>query len=140
MASVIRIKPYHYIHVLDNNANVTSVVVGPKTFTRQDHEKVVSGPTEMIMIPPRHYCVIANPVLRENGKVTVDGNGNAKLRHGDEEIRLQQEPFPLYPGEELKGKVTALQVVAPNAALRLRCIRDFHEGSGEKKIETCSRR
>jgi len=35
MASVIRIKPYHYIHVLDNNANVTRVEVGPQTFTRK---------------------------------------------------------------------------------------------------------
>jgi len=133
MASVIRIKPYHYIHVLDNNSNVTSVIVGPKTFTRQDHEKVVSGPSEMILIPPRHYCVIANPVTRDSkGKAVVDTNGNAKLRHGDEEIRFQQEPFPLYPGEELRGKVQALQVVAPNAALRLRCIRDFIQGEGEK--------
>jgi major vault protein len=136
MASVIRIKPYHYIHVLDNNLNVTTVVVGPKTFTRQDHEKVVGGPTEMILIPPRHYCVIANPVARDTrGKPVVDSNGNAKLRHGDEEIRFQQEPFPLYPGEELRGKVQALQVVAPNAALRLRCIRDFSYGEGEKAIK-----
>jgi major vault protein len=136
MASVIRIKPYHYIHVLDNNLNVTTVVVGPKTFTRQDHEKVVGGPTEMILIPPRHYCVIANPVARDTkGKVIVDSNGNAKLRHGDEEIRFQQEPFPLYPGEELRGKVQALQVVAPNAALRLRCIRDFVLGEGEKSVK-----
>ncbi len=35
MASVIRIKPYQYIHVLDNNANVTRVEVGPQTFTTQ---------------------------------------------------------------------------------------------------------
>jgi hypothetical protein len=35
MASVIRIKPYHYIHVLDNNANTTRVEVGPQTFTSQ---------------------------------------------------------------------------------------------------------
>ncbi len=40
--------------------------------------------------------------------------------------RFEQEPFPLYPGEKLVGgKVSPLQVVAPNAALRLRAIRDF---------------
>ena len=33
--NVIRIKPYHYIHVLDNNSNVTRVEVGPNTYTRQ---------------------------------------------------------------------------------------------------------
>jgi major vault protein len=126
MASVIRIKPYHYIHVLDNNANVTRVEVGPQTFTRQEHEKVVDGPNPMIMIPPRHYAIVANPVLRgEGGHPAKDEHGNVKLRHGDEEIRFEQEPFPLYPGESLRGKVQALQVVAPNAALRLRAIRDF---------------
>jgi len=128
MASVIRIKPYHYIHVLDNNANVTRVEVGPQTFTRKDHEQVLSGPTAMIMIPPRHYCIIANPIAREADRAVYDEHGNVKLRHGDEEIRFEQEPFPLYPGETLKGKVQALQVVAPNAALRLRSIRDFVDG------------
>jgi major vault protein len=134
MASVIRIKPYHYIHVLDNNANVTRVVVGPKTFTRQDHEQVVSGPNAMIMIPPRHYCIISNPVFKDGKGVVTDENGNVKLRHGDEEIRFEQDPFPLYPGEQLNGKVQALQVVAPNCALRLRCIRDFREGADDKAI------
>jgi len=33
--NVIRIKPLHYIHVLDNNTNVTRVEVGPMTYTRQ---------------------------------------------------------------------------------------------------------
>ena len=32
---VIRLKPFEYIHVLNNNTNVTGVVCGPKTFTRQ---------------------------------------------------------------------------------------------------------
>jgi hypothetical protein len=40
------------------------VVVGPKTFTRNEHEKVVAGPEPMIIVPPRHYCIIQNPVLR----------------------------------------------------------------------------
>lgn len=39
-----------------------------------------------------------------------------------------QDPFPLYPGEKLYGKVSPLQVVAPNTALRLRAIRDFTDG------------
>lgn len=127
-AAVIRIKPYHYIHVLDNNSNVTRVVSGPFTFTRQDHETLVAGPEAMIMIPPRHYCIIANPAVR-NAKLEVikDESGQVKLRHGDEEIRFQQDPFPLYPGEKLYGKVSPLQVVAPNTALRLRAIRDFVE-------------
>ena len=84
----------------------------------------------MIIIPPRHYCIIANPIARdEKGKLITDKNGQVKLRHGDEEIRFEQEPFPLYPGEKLFGKVTPLQVVAPNTALRLKATRDFVVGT-----------
>jgi len=128
-ANVIRIKPYYYIHVLDNNTNVTDVIVGPKTFTRQDHQSVVGGPTAMIMVPPRHYCIIENPIVRdENGAVIRDKNGQVRLRHSDQEIRFESpDPFPLFPGESLVGKVTPLQVVAPNTAIRLRAIRDFKE-------------
>jgi len=132
--SVIRIKPYYYIHVLDNNTNVTRVETGPQTFTRQDHEKVVSGPDSMVMVPPRHYCIIANPVARtDKGAIAKEASGQAKLRHGDEEIRFEQDPFPLYPGEKLFGKVSPLQVVAPNTALRLKCIRDFTDGEFSKR-------
>jgi len=129
--SVIRIKPYFYVHVLDNNTNVTRVEIGPQTFTRQDHEKVVSGPDPMIMVPPRNYCIIANPVMRdEKGNIIKEKSGQVKLRHGDEEIRFEQDPFALYPGEKVYGKVTPLQVVSPNTALRLRCIRDFTDEEG----------
>jgi major vault protein len=129
-ASVIRIKPYHYIHVLDNNTNVTRVEIGPQTFVRKDHETIVAGPEQMIMIPPRHYCVIANPVVRDaKWNVVIEGSPQqVKLKHGDEEIRFEQDPFPLYPGEKLMGKVSPLQVVAPHTALRLKALRDFVDG------------
>jgi major vault protein len=132
--AVIRIKPFHYIHVLDNNTNVVFVEVGPQTFTRQDHQKLVSGPDPMIMIPPRNYCVIANPIARDDkGNPAADKNGQVRLRHGDEEIRFEQDPFPLYPGEKLVGKVTPLQVVAPNTALRLKATRDFVDEESRKR-------
>lgn len=41
--SIIRIPPYHYIHVLDQNSNVSRVEVGPKTYIRQDNERLVLG-------------------------------------------------------------------------------------------------
>ena len=123
--SVYRIKPQHYIHVLDNNTNVTRVELGPLTFTRQDHETVLTNPLPMTMIPPRHYVIVANPAERDaKGNVVVEESGQIKLRHGDEEIRFQQPPFALYPGEKLVGNISPLQVVAPNTALRLRAIRD----------------
>ena len=42
------------------------------------------------------------------------------LQHAETEIRLEQEPFPLYPGEEVLAPVTALTVVAALNALRLK--------------------
>lgn len=57
----------------------------------------------MIMVPPRHYCVVVNPVdCDDNGRVLFDGSGQAKLRHADLDIRLTRDPFPLHPGEELQ--------------------------------------
>ena len=49
-------------------------------------------------------------------------------------MRLEQEPFPLYPGEKLQTGVTPLQVVARNAALRLVAKRDFVQGTGDDAI------
>eukprot|EP01108_Squamamoeba_japonica_P008289 TRINITY_DN72_c0_g1_i3.p1 TRINITY_DN72_c0_g1~~TRINITY_DN72_c0_g1_i3.p1 ORF type:complete len:343 (+),score=148.14 TRINITY_DN72_c0_g1_i3:171-1199(+) len=125
-SQVVRMRPHTYIHVADSNSNVTRVVTGPCTLTLKDHEKVVMAPEPMIMIPPRHYCIIANPAQRlDDGSVATDRHGSVKIAHGDEEVRFTQAPFPLYPGEKLFGKVAPLQVVGPNQALRLRCIRDF---------------
>lgn len=90
----------------------------------------------MVIIPPRHYCIVANPVVRSDaGDVVMDKTGQAKLRHGDEEIRLEQDPFPLYPGEKLQGKVTPLTVVQPNTALRLCALRDFDDMENDKKVK-----
>lgn len=82
--SIFRIPPYYYIHILDQNTNVTRVEIGPKTYIRQDNEKVVFGPQQMITIPPRHYCIVENPVLLDaENKVVFDANNQAKLKHAD---------------------------------------------------------
>ena len=39
--SLFRIPPYFYLHVLDQNTNVSKIVVGPKTYIRQDNERLV---------------------------------------------------------------------------------------------------
>ncbi len=89
----------------------------------------------MITVPPRHYCVIENPVLRNaEGNVIYDTSGQAKLDHADLDIRLAQHPFPLYPGEVLKLVVTPLKIVAANSALRLNAVLDFEDDSGEKRV------
>ena len=84
--SLFRVPPYNYLHVLDQTTNVTRVEVGPQTFIRKDNEKVdcrvsrfsknnfqiwslfvkvLVGPAKMIIIPPRHFCVIKNPAARD---------------------------------------------------------------------------
>jgi major vault protein len=106
ISPLYRIPPYYYIHVLDQNTNVTRLEIGPKTFFKQDQEIIVIGPEKMITLSPRHYCIIENPVVtNEDVQVQLDKNGQAKLSHGSLDIRLEkdhQEPFPLYPGEVLK--------------------------------------
>ena len=65
--------------------------------------RVTLGPEKMVVVPPRHYCVIENPVSRDGaGKPLIDKLGQIKLAHADQEIRLTQDPFPLFPGEVLK--------------------------------------
>ncbi|XP_037363159.1 major vault protein isoform X2 [Talpa occidentalis] len=134
-ASIIRIPPYHYIHVLDQNSNVSHVEVGPKTFIRQDNERILFAPMRMVTVPPRHYCIVANPVSRDDqGSVLFDTTGQVRLRHADLEIRLAQDPFPLYPGEILEKDVTPLQVVLPNTALHLKALLDFEDKNGDKVV------
>jgi major vault protein len=131
---IYRIPPYHYIHVLDQNKNVSRLEVGPKTFVRQDNEKVILGPEKMITVPPQSYCIIENPVLKDpaaTNAVLFDSHGQAKLSFGDTEIRFSNEPFPLYPGETLKQEVTALKIIGADCALRLRAILDFNDGGDD---------
>lgn len=133
--SIIRIPPYHYIHVLDQNSNVSRVEVGPKTYIRQDNERVLFAPLCMVTVPPRHYCTVANPVSRDaQGSVLFDVTGQVRLRHADLEIRLAQDPFPLYPGEVLEKDITPLQVVLPNTALHLKALLDFEDENGDKVV------
>lgn len=97
---VVRLAPRTYIHVLDNNTHCRRVVVGPATFTKQEHEKILCNePQAMIVLPPQHYVVIDNPALRDaKGQPVIDDYGQVKLRRGDREIRTSTEfpaPFPL---------------------------------------------
>ncbi|XP_070582519.1 major vault protein-like [Erythrolamprus reginae] len=133
--SIIRIPPYHYIHVLDQNSNVTRVEIGPKTYIRQDNERIILAPKKMVMVPPRHYCIILNPVVRGvDGAVHPDDLGQVRLAHADLEIRMAQDPFPLYPGEELKENVTPLQIVLANTALHLKALLDFEDDQAGKYV------
>uniref|UniRef100_A0A8C9XBA5 Major vault protein n=1 Tax=Sander lucioperca TaxID=283035 RepID=A0A8C9XBA5_SANLU len=151
-ASIIRIPPHHYIHVLDQNTNIARVEIGPLTYIRQDNERVLFMPVRMIMVPPRHYCVVINPVARDDDKqVLFDQSGQAKLRHADLEIRLTQDPFPLYPGEEIqqcfcvsgtyipRKEVAVLEtikatVIRENQAIRLRARKEGTDRQGVRRV------
>ena len=106
MGPIYRIPPFYYIHVLDQNNSITRLEIGPKIFFKQDNETICIGPEKMISIPPRHYCIVENPAVKnETGEVQFYENGQVKLLHGNFDIKLDkeyQDPFPLYPGEILK--------------------------------------
>ncbi|EGZ25934.1 hypothetical protein PHYSODRAFT_486383 [Phytophthora sojae] len=124
---VIRLPPYKYVHVLDTNSNVSRVLAGPLTYTRQEHEHVMTPPQNMIVLPAQHYVEVRNPVVcSEDGKIVRDAFDQAKLKHGEIEFRIfdkYPEPFPLYPGEEQVGEIRQLRVVAVDTALRIRATR-----------------
>lgn len=90
--SVIKIPPYEYIHVLDENKNVTRTEIGPQTFVLKTHETMTSGkkPKEMIKLSPTQYCEIRNPVVRdEKGELVMEKKAKdvfaVKVRNGDTE-------------------------------------------------------
>ncbi|KAF7255335.1 hypothetical protein EG68_07304 [Paragonimus skrjabini miyazakii] len=134
--NILSIPPYHYVHVLDLNSNIQSLVLGPKSYVCKEHEKFACEPRKMISLSPMEYCVIENPVVTENGVPVVDQNGQVKLLMGEKDYRFHQEPFPLYPSEELRGKVEPLPVVLADSALRLRALCDHTENDGTER-HTC---
>jgi len=72
----------------------------------------------MIVLPPRHYCIIKEPVRRDaDGNLVHDHIGQVKNQHGEEEVRFHrdyQQPFSLYPREKLKVRPTPLTVIQPD--------------------------
>lgn len=135
---VIRIAPFQYVHILDCNTILTSVVVGPSTYVLKDHERIGQGKVlKMIQIPPRNYCIIRNPALKDkDGHLVLDENGMVKVNFGDREVRTSEShpnPFPLYPMEEMEIEIQKIPIVQPNQALRLRAIRDFVDGDKNRR-------
>lgn len=134
-ANILRLKPLEFAHILDLNSNITYVEIGPSSLILQENQVVVFGPASFVVIPPGHYCVVANPV-----KLPVIYGKQAELKFAQEEVRLHQEPFPLYPGEELKGAnkadykgcIKKLPVVLHGTALKVQALVDFHDGKVQR--------
>ncbi|KAH9584142.1 Major vault protein [Trypanosoma melophagium] len=134
MGDIIRIKRHYYVHLLDNNTNVTRCIVGPLVYTRKENERCLFEPKPCIVIPPRCYCVVQNPCVRdESGKPQLDENNSVMLRMGMEEIRFEQQPFPLEPGEILKEEndewLFKLKAIPINKGYHVRCICDFKDSA-----------
>lgn len=135
----IKIPPFHFIHVLDQNVNVTRLEIGPQTFIRQDHEKISSGdkPLKMIVLLPRTYCEITNPVIRNSkNELVYDRHGQVNVKFGETEYRFFEkcsEPFPLYPKEELTLPPKELTIVQELKALRVEALRNFFDVKGVER-------
>ena len=138
--NLIRIPPDFYIHVLDGNTNLTRIIEGPNTCALLDQEQLVSGksPQPMILIPPQHYCIIKNPVIKSSsGEVIEDDFGMAKVKYGDREIRTSEthpRPFPLYPLELLDTNLTKIPVIKQNQAFMLIATMNFQDTNGARRV------
>lgn len=102
----------------------------------------------MIKLPPNHYCIIKNPVVRdEDGKIVIitytltslkveSEFGESKVRFEELGIRTQQsypDPFPLYPYEQLYQDVKKYVFLKDNEALVLRALRPFVDNRDSDK-------
>ncbi|KAM9959494.1 hypothetical protein ACTFIR_000571 [Dictyostelium discoideum] len=132
-----KVPPFHYIHVLDTNIQIVKMIEGPISYLVKEHEKIVVQPTRMHVIQNNEYCIIESPVIRDQDKKTVlvDKYGQAKLKHGSREIRFESgEPFPLYPGESMIGKISPLTVILNNEAIVIKALVDFLDTETSKLI------
>ncbi|KAL8578386.1 hypothetical protein ACOMHN_014885 [Nucella lapillus] len=91
----------------------------------------------MISIPPGFYCKILNPVRAYEAGVKCE------LNLGQAVVKFHGDPFPLYPGEQLKqvpdfgtkaqdysAAIKRLPIVPANSALRLHALQDHVSEEG----------
>ncbi|CAL8089784.1 unnamed protein product, partial [Calicophoron daubneyi] len=89
----------------------------------------------MVCLRAMRYCIISDPIARlPNGEPVVDSSGQVKLQKGTVEFRFTQDPFPLYPGESLKGSIQDVPVVPANSAFLLEASIDFVDEEGSKRV------
>jgi len=79
--------------VKDENEHLYRLEDGPQVFVRKDHETVTTGdrPIQMISLPIRHYCIIEDPVIRDNGEIVKDDKDQVVIKYGETEIRFQEQ-------------------------------------------------
>ncbi|ORC92993.1 major vault protein [Trypanosoma theileri] len=133
---LLRLKPYEYAHITNENTNATELIIGPQTRTLGSDEKLSKPVTAFHVVSPGHYCCIENPFVRaEDGETAVKDNfGQVKVRVGEREMRYGIPAFPLYPEEKLVF-IKPLTVLGVNEALLLRAVRDFTSKEGVQHKE-----
>ena len=79
----------------------------------------------MLVIPPYHYIMIADPAIYQDGIPVMDEFGQVKNQCGEQQVRTRETfplPFPLCPGEKLEKTLTPLQIVPKGSALKLKVV------------------
>jgi major vault protein len=120
----ISLKNREYAYIEDANRGVVLVEIGPKVLTLEAHLTLVTK-SRMVELGTGSWCVVRNPVVRAEGRVSLDDFGQARIAVGDREVRIGPQVFPLYPGEELEGDITPEYVLGVYEALRLRALTAF---------------
>nr|XP_040576729.1 major vault protein-like [Lepeophtheirus salmonis] len=156
LPSFFRIPPFFYMHVLDQNTNVTSVETGPQTYHVKEHDVVLLPPIQMIVIPPGSYCVVSNPVITKDGEnlkvevtpLTIVHSSSALLlkvirNFTDEDkterlagdLYLFEGPGTYFPRKEVEVvKTITATVIHENEALKLSATRETLDRSGCKRV------
>jgi major vault protein len=122
MDSVVTIPPLHYCHVLNANTNVVRVETGPLRLTLSSEELMERRPTPFITVPPRHYVKVYDHVSNRH---TLPYKNN----FGRFEVRVECEPFPLYPNETISA-IEPLPVIPEGVGLHLVALEDGRDREG----------
>lgn len=149
-----QLRAREYTHVEDTDSCEVLTLLGPLVFPlKACHRVLPPAPLPCVVVPPAHYVIVLNPVLRTgeeaSGRRNRKGAGYplvckdddttsttqsplllrqptvAVARPGQREIRFSQPPFPLFPGEALEGPPAPLLLLRHGEALLLTCTEAF---------------
>lgn len=76
-------------------------------------------------------------VMDQFDDLAPEDQKQAKTAFGKQEIRTYEqfsEPFPLYPGEEIQGKIMPYQTVPQSSALVIQVLQPFKSEDGTQRI------
>ncbi|RNF06310.1 major vault protein [Trypanosoma rangeli] len=133
---LLRLRPYEYAHVVNENTNTTELFVGPLTRALASNEIISKPVTPFHVVPHGSYGVIENPHVRASDGVTPvrDRWGQTKVRAGEREIVIGSTAFPLYPEERLV-LVAPMTVLSQDEGLEVKALCNYTSSDGVKRVE-----